>query len=133
MKQLWRCDEESKELARSLVREAVEKMQAEFKERDEEMDHKFNLQVAENKRLQGHIGELKKENKHLCRTRVPRGAAAAAPPRAFGRGAVARRALDAEQTTRVHGRRLELVRPRYSQVVALQSRVKMLEEEIVGD
>ena len=86
MKQLWRCDEESKELARSLVREAVEKMQAEFKERDEEMDHKFNLQVAENKRLQGHIGELKKENKHL-----------------------------------------------YSQVVALQSRVKMLEEEIVGD
>ena len=24
--------------------------QAEFKERDEEMDHKFNLQVAENKR-----------------------------------------------------------------------------------
>ncbi|KAH8066799.1 hypothetical protein JL720_12654 [Aureococcus anophagefferens] len=44
-------------------------MQAEFKERDE-MDHKFNLQVAENKRLQGHIGELKKENKHLCRTRV---------------------------------------------------------------
>ena len=82
MKQLWRCDEESKELARSLVREAVEKMQAEFKERDEEMDHKFNLQVAENKRLQGHIGELKKENKHLCRTRVPRGPAAAAPPRA---------------------------------------------------
>lgn len=45
-----------------------------------------SLQVAENKRLQGHIGELKKENKHL-----------------------------------------------YSQVVALQSRVKMLEEEIVGD
>ena len=63
-----------------IVREAVEKMQAEFKERDEEMDHKFNLQVAENKRLQGHIGELKKENKHLCRTRVPRGPAAAAPP-----------------------------------------------------
>ena len=28
-------------------------MQAEFKERDEEMDHKFSLQVAENKRLQG--------------------------------------------------------------------------------
>ena len=107
-------------------------MQAEFKERDEEMDHKFNLQVAENKRLQGHIGELKKENKHLCRTRVPRGAAATAP-RPNARGGVARRALDAEQTTRVHGRRLELVRPRYSQVVALQSRVKMLEEEIVGD
>ena len=132
MKQLWRCDEESKELARSLVREAVEKMQAEFKERDEEMDHKFNLQVAENKRLQGHIGELKKENKHLCRTRVPRGPAAAPPPRAFGRGA-ALVGRYAKQTTRVHGRRLELVRPRYSQVVALQSRVKMLEEEIVGD
>ena len=29
MKQLWRADEENKELARSLVREAVEKMQAE--------------------------------------------------------------------------------------------------------
>jgi len=86
VKQLWRCDEETKDLARSLVREAVEKMQAEFKERDEEMDHKFNLQVAENKRLQGHIGELKKENKHL-----------------------------------------------FAQVVALQGRVKSLEEELIGD
>ena len=86
MKQLWRCDEESKELARSLVREAVEKMQAEFKERDEEMDHKFSLQVAENKRLQGHMAEIRKENKHL-----------------------------------------------YAQVVELQKRCKLLEDEVCGE
>ena len=51
VKELWGAAEETKALATSLIREAVEKMQAEFKERDEEMDHKFSLQVAENKRL----------------------------------------------------------------------------------
>ena len=65
VKELWGAAEETKALATSLIREAVEKMQAEFKERDEEMDHKFSLQVAENKRLQGHMAEIRKENKHL--------------------------------------------------------------------
>ena len=62
VKELWGAAEETKALATSLIREAVEKMQAEFKERDEEMDHKFSLQVAENKRLQGHMAEIRKEN-----------------------------------------------------------------------
>ena len=65
VKELWGAAEETKALATSLIREAVEKMQSEFKERDEEMDHKFSLQVAENKRLQGHMAEIRKENKHL--------------------------------------------------------------------
>ncbi len=42
VKELWGAAEETKALATSLIREAVEKMQAEFKERDEEMDHKFS-------------------------------------------------------------------------------------------
>lgn len=65
MKQLWRCDDETKELARSLVRDAMDRIHAEVGDMKEEMDHKFNLQVAENKRLQGHMSDLKKENKNL--------------------------------------------------------------------
>ncbi|KAJ1446231.1 hypothetical protein M885DRAFT_547298 [Pelagophyceae sp. CCMP2097] len=89
VKDLWRCDDESKELTRSLVRDALGKMQAEFADVKEEMDHKFNLQVAENKRLQGHvrlrsapaaaypsdrppplaqIADMKKENKNMYQT-----------------------------------------------------------------
>ena len=86
VKELWGAAEETKALATSLIREAVEKMQAEFKERDEEMDHKFSLQVAENKRLQGHMAEIRKENKHL-----------------------------------------------YAQVVELQKRCKLLEDEVCGE
>ena len=65
VKELWGAAEETKALATSLIREAVEKMQAEFKERDEEMDHKFSLQVAENKRLQGHGGDPQGEQAPL--------------------------------------------------------------------
>ena len=41
------------------------KIMAKIAEMQDEMDHKFSLQVAENKRLQGHIAEIRKENKHL--------------------------------------------------------------------
>ena len=85
VQELWGAAEETKSLATNLIREAVEKMQAEFRERDEEMDHKFSLQVAENKRLQGHMAEIRKENKHL-----------------------------------------------YVQVVELQKRCKLLEDEVCG-
>ena len=65
MKQLWRADDETKELSRSLVRDAMDRMQAEIGDMKEEMDHKFNLQLAENKRQQAHMTDLKKENKNL--------------------------------------------------------------------
>merc|ERR1712046_59369 len=64
---LFIANDEAKELARAMAREAIEKMKAEFTDMKEEMDHKFSLQMAENKRLQSHLTNLKNENTALER------------------------------------------------------------------
>merc|ERR1712046_523345 len=65
--ELFVGNDEAKELARAMAREAIEKMKAEFTDMKEEMDHKFSLQMAENKRLQSHLTNLKNENTALER------------------------------------------------------------------
>merc|ERR1719316_2184682 len=60
--ELYKANEEAKQLARAMAREAMDKMKAEFTDMKEEMDHKFSLQVAENKRLQSHLTTAKNEN-----------------------------------------------------------------------
>jgi len=65
--ELFVSNEEAKELARAMAREAMEKMKAEFTDMKEEMDHKFSLQTAENRRLQNNISNHKNENTALER------------------------------------------------------------------
>jgi polyhydroxyalkanoate synthesis regulator phasin len=84
--ELYAANEQTQALARRLVKETREALTAEAGELKEEMQHKFSLQAAENKRLQSHLTTLKNENQALER-----------------------------------------------RVVALEKRVKFLEQEMVGE
>ena len=48
--------------AKRLVDELGNRIRAEFNELKEEMDHKFSLQTAENKRLQIHVNSPAQKN-----------------------------------------------------------------------
>lgn len=55
---------------KDLIREATENLDLEIRQMKQEVDHRFDLQDAENKRLQQHVATLKAENNQLTRKLV---------------------------------------------------------------
>ena len=68
--------------AGQMVKDLAARIRGEFTELKEELDHKFNLQTAENKRLQSHISSLKTENQ-VSATPIPPSPLSFSPPPAI--------------------------------------------------